>query len=208
MSDLQTVRARVADYINRTDLNTQIDVEINRAIEYYAKGERFWFNEEVGTFSTVSGQLIYTSSDSIPTPIREIDLVEISLTSTNKIELEEISYHDIRNYTVNTSATGTPAKYAYYNENIYIYPIPGAVYTVTVSYVKGYAVLTAAQSNDFTTNAEDLIEARAARMIYDGILHNSTQSDRCANRELDALGALRSETQRLAGTGRITPTSF
>ena len=209
MSDLQTMRARIADYINRSDLNTQIDLEINRAIEHYAKKNRFWFNETTGTFNTVSGQLIYTSSDSIPSIIREIDFVKIALVATtNNIELTEKSYEWIQHQVVNTSSTGTPAHYAYYKENFYIYPIPGAVYTITVSYVKGYAALTAAQSNDFTTNAEDLIEARAMRMVYDFLLKNEKMADRCAIKEAEELVNLQGETQRLIATGKVNPTSF
>ena len=43
--------SRIADDLNRADLNTQIGVAVNRAITHY-QSERTWFNETTDTFTT------------------------------------------------------------------------------------------------------------------------------------------------------------
>jgi hypothetical protein len=192
----------------RSDINTQIDLAINRAITYYSRKERFWFNETTATFNTVANQFNYTSSDTGISNMLYRDLVKITINSTTIIELVERTYKDVQIRNVGNVA-GTPEDYAYYKQNWYIYPIPNAVYTITVSYVKSYAALSAdGDSNDFTDNAEDLIEARALWWLYSRLLRNKEKADEAKADELEALTALQDQTNRLIRTGKVTPTDF
>ena len=206
MSTFNTMVSRIADDINRSDIDTQIGLAINRAIAFYANKSRFWFNETTGTFSTVANQLIYTSSV-IPTDIAKIDYVQITLSSTNLYQLTPRLYNWVQD--MNTGLiTGQPTDYAYYSQQFYIYPIPTAIYTITVSYVKKYSTLSGTQTNDFTTYAEDLIEARAEAWIYQRILKDFENATASKAEEKEALQALQTETTRIISTGKTFPTVF
>ena len=161
MSTLTQMRARIADDLNRSDLNTQIDKAINRAIRHYYNSEYFWFNETVGTFVTVANQESYGTADSVPSDILSINYMRLTISTTNKPEIPKKTYQEIQ--MLNSGASiGQPLYYAWYQNKIWFYPIPDAVYTVTISYQKSYAVLVAdSDTNDFTVEAEDLIESRA-----------------------------------------------
>lgn len=207
MSTYAEMIARIADDLDRTDVNTQIGLAINRAIEYYAKKHRFWFNEATATFNTVASQFNYTSTDTGISTLREIDYVKIAISASNNYELVPITYKQIQDDNV-SATTGQPSEYAYYKENFYLYEIPDAVYTITVSYVKSYATLTGSSSNDFTTNAEDLIESRATWWLAKRILHDEELARSAKESEMDSLEALKTETNRIKQTGRLDPTEF
>lgn len=209
MTTFATLTANVADYINRTDLNTQIGTAVNRAIQYYANNQRFWFNETISTFNTVAGQLIYTSADAIPTLITEIDYVKIALSPSLNIELVPRTYKYIQDRVVSTIVTSFPSDYAYYKQNFYVYPIAAAVYPITVSYTKSYVDLSAgSDANDFTNNGQDLIEARACWWIYSRILKNTESAALSKADETEAFLSLQAETIRITGSGKTKPSSW
>jgi hypothetical protein len=198
------MRSRIEDDLDRTDLSTQITKAINRAIEYY-ESERFWFSEKVGTFVTIANQSNYGTADGAPSDIAEIDYVEITL-SGKEYPLTDRSYTYIKDR-IGADVTGEPSDFAYYQEKFYFYPIPNAVRTITISYQQKYAELSAdGDTNDFTTDAEDLIEARARWWIYSRIIKDQEQANIAKAEEADALQNLRIKTEKL--TGVITSTSF
>jgi hypothetical protein len=206
MSTLAQMRSRIADDLDRSDLSTQIDKAINRAIEYYEK-ERFWFSEKIATFNTVANQKNYSSSDSIPTDIAEIDYVEVTV-SGKEFPLYLKPYPYIKEKQ-GSDATGVPSEYAYYQENFYLWLIPNAVYTITVSYQQKYSELTLdADTNDFTTDAEDLIEARARAWLYARVIKDIDQAQIAKTEENEALAALREKTRKLISIEQVTPTHF
>ena len=208
MSTFLQMQQRIADDINRTDLTTQIKKAVNRAIEFYAKTARFWFNEKTATFATVASQFNYGSADGIPTDMREIDYVKIALSSTNNVPLIPRTYDYVQTANVG-NLTGTPADYAYYKENFWLYPVPAAVYTITVSYAKSYAELILdADTNDFTEEAEDLIEARAEWWLYKRVIKDYDAATIAKSEEQEALIALLAETARITASNRIRPSSF
>lgn len=208
MSTLATMRARIANDINRTDLNTQIDLGINRAILYYQKSVRFWFNETTSTFATVASQESYGTADGLPSDIQEIDIAKITLASSNIPELIRRTYKYIQDKNIG-NFVAPPSDYAFYTEKIWLYPIPDSIYTITLSYLKSYATLSNdGDSNDFTDNAEDLIEARARAWIYRRLLMNYDAAREAESEERDALLALRTLTTRLSHSGYVRSTDF
>lgn len=208
MSTFADMTSRIADDINRSDLTTQIGLAINRAIDFYAKKYRFWFNEATATFNTVASQVNYTSTDTSITRIREIDFVKITINSSNTYELRPVTYMELQRDYSNTTITGQPMEYAYYKENFYLYDPPDAAYTITVSYVKDYADLSGSQDNDFTTNAEDLIEARASWWVYTRLVKDYDAAAIAKQEEKEALESLIKETNRVKATGRTVATCF
>lgn len=208
MATLAQMRTNIADYLNRSDLNTQINLAINRAIKFYYRNYRFWFNETTATFNTVASQAAYGTADGAPSDMLKRDLVQITINANQIIELTPRTYKWVQDRNI-SNVVGTPTDYAYYQSKFYLYTPPDAVYVVTVSYVKSYSELTVdSDSNDFTNNAEDLIESRACWWIYNKILHNKDLAEEAKSDENDALNALVKQTQRLIGTGRLTPTTF
>lgn len=204
MSTFLQMKTRIADDLKRSDLATQIGVAINRAIEFYEK-DRFFFNETSGTFVTVSGQESYGSADSIPSTIAEIDDVTLTQSSTNIFPLDKTSFSSIRDLNSGgTTATGVPMDYAYYTEKFWLSPIPNGVYTVTVYFKKTYTQLSAdGDTNDWTEEAEDLIEARARWWVNKRIIKDYEAAAEAKGEELEALSSLQSKTTMLISTGSV-----
>lgn len=208
MSTLIQMRTRIADDINRSDLDTQINKAINRAIEYYSKKIRFWFNEKTATFNTVASQFNYGSADGIPTDNMEIDYVKLAISGSNNVPLTPRTYDYIQTANVG-NLTGTPTDYAYYKENFWLYPVPNAALTITVSYVKNYTALSAdADTNDFTEEAEDLIESRAEWWLYNRVIKDYEAAQVAKAEELEALTTLLQETVRITKSGKVRASSF
>lgn len=208
MATLATMRTRISNYLNRADLNAEIDLAINRAIEYYEK-ERFYFHEAIDTFVTIANQESYGTADTLPADIKEIDEVIITLAGTNKPPLNERTYNFIKELNVGAS-TGTPEDYAWYASKIWLYPIPNAVWTITLSYKKSYAALTLdADTNDWTTKAEDLIENHAMWQLQEQLLKDFEAADRTFTRiERFYLPAMRKKSNQLLATNQIKHTDF
>jgi hypothetical protein len=87
--------------------------------------------------------------------------------------------------TIDTAQTGQdiarPDYFAYYKQNIRLYPIPDAVYTMTMAYVyKLTALSSGSDSNAWTTDAEELIRCRAKADLY-GHLQRETRLRRSNN---------------------------
>ena len=86
MTTYVTMRNRIADELLDSGAltNAQINNAILTAIKHYERKE-WWFNQKVGTFSTVANQELYTSSDL--TDIPDIVLIQsmlIGASSTTK----------------------------------------------------------------------------------------------------------------------------
>lgn len=209
MATYTQMRSRLATDTGRSDLTSSINEAINRAIEHYEK-ERFWFNETSGTFSTVAGTDAYTQgSGGVLSDILEVDVLTITRTSTDIYPLDKVTFQKLREYstTGTTSNRSLPDMWAYYKNAFYFYPVPDAAYTITVYYQKSYADLSAdADTNDFTTDAEDLIEARARWWLWTR-LRNYPAASAAKAEELEALAALREKTYNLSSTGRIASCS-
>lgn len=208
MSTLAQMRSRIADDLDRTDLSTQIDKAINRAIEYYEK-ERFWFNEKIATFTTVASQKNYSSSDGIPTDILEIDYVEVTINGRED-KLIRRTYDWIREL-IGFDGTGYPTDYCYYQENFYFYLIPNGAYTITVSYQQKYSgtqLSSDSDTNDFLSYAEDLIEARARAWLYARVIKDVDQAQIAKAEENEAIAALREKTRKIIGTHQVQLTHF
>lgn len=208
MSTLAQMRSRIADDLMRSDINTQIDKSINRAIEYYYNKGGFWFDETTGTFATIASQEAYGTADGLPSDIAEIYYVRLTIGSTNKPELRLKSYPAIQLLNMG-AATGTPSDYAWYQNKMYLSLIPNSIWTVTISYRKTYSTLSNdADENNYTNYAEDLIESRARGWINKRIIKNYEAASLDKEEELDAFSALRKRSQTMTSTGTIQPTDF
>lgn len=206
-TQLSDMRSRIADDLSRSDLNTQIDKAINRAIYFYQK-EPFWFKETSSSFPTVINQEEYVPGvGSVPTYIAQIDILErtsgnqtITLTQITPSELEAKQ---------SGIAVGLPYEFAWYENSFKLYPIPNQVLTMPIQYTKSYVALVAdADTNDWLVYAEDLIENRARGWINARVLKDTDSATMDKAMEADSLMALRAINNAKTGQGKVVPTSF
>jgi len=95
------------------------------------------------------------------------------------------------------SVEGEPRVFAYFKENIRLYPIPDAVYTITLSYIYRLTALSAdGDSNAWTTDAEELIRSGAKRRIALNYLESEVVAARFAVMEREAFTEMLAENRR------------
>jgi hypothetical protein len=202
MTTYATMRSRIEGEIYDATITTNVNEAIQTAIAFYER-KKFWFNQVTGTFSTVASQEYYAAAANSDIP----DLIEIqSMTVTNssiKYPVHSASFTDIDAWQ-NAAMTGLPTDFAYFNEQIRLYPIPDAVYTVTMAYHKRFATLSAdADSNVWTTDAELLIRTRAKRELSLHKLWDAEMYARLKPAEDEVLEALEAETRRRMSNQRL-----
>lgn len=205
MTTFADITSRIADDINRSDLTTQIGLAVNRAINHYQK-EPFWFKETSANFSTVASQASYSSTD---TSITDIDCIRYmeALVNNGEYEVDPRNIGWIRRQNPQL-AIGIPTHYAWWQNKIWFYLVPNAVYTVTIYYTKTYAALSGTQTNDWLTYAEDLIEARARKWIYARIIKDQDNALLAEAEEQQALQKLREVNEGYTAQARILPSQF
>lgn len=206
MATLEQMRTRIADDLARDDLTTQIDKAINRAVEHYEK-DRLWFNEKVWTFNTVSAQETIAQATASTSDLLAWDVVTLTRNSTDIYPLEQISFQQLRELNNSgTSSRGCPTLFSLFNKNFYFYPVPDAAYAVTVYGQRGYSTLSAsADTNDWLSEAEDLIEARARWWLYKRVIRDADEAAAAKDEEMEALESLRERDLPYKSTGRIKP---
>lgn len=169
MANFGELKANIADAINRTDLDAQIGKAINNALNYYKK-EEFWFNTGESTQTLTAG------SPTVP-----INLVSDFLQETDTAGLTVVD-NDTRRTLYkkpptfyknrNTATTGKPRYYTWLNNELLMHPLPDQDYVIEISYLNDYSALAAdADTNDFTENADLLLENYATRLLYMTTLH-------------------------------------
>ncbi len=199
MADLATLKTRIADEINRTDLTTQIGYAVSDAISFY-QGKRFAFNQARTTFDTVAGTEFYTTS-TIPDDIAQIDSLTVTVNG-RKVALEAWSFNVMEDIATTTNTQSQPWAYAWYANQIRLYPAPDAAYTLTISYLqKVDAPANDSTSNAWTTEAGALIRHAAKKYLYRDVLLDASAASLCAQAEADELSRLKAESNQLVTGG-------
>ena len=202
MATLSEMRDRIADDLSNDSLSAQIDVAINRAIDFYSNLD-FWFNNDVGSFNTVLGQSIYSTSDGVPSDIILIKILQL-VNSSQLFSLRKQTDIALINMLQATSSNSTPTDFCVYNENIYLFPTPNDAYQINVYYKKSYSPLVEdTDTNDFSENAYTLIEARASFWINHRILKDYNSAEAYKIEELQQLEMLKRRTNETSSTGNI-----
>ena len=189
------LKTRIADEIADSTLTSQIILAIESAIKFYERKE-FWFNSKTGTFSTVAAQEYYGSAANtdIPSLIKINSPIKVTA-SGYKYDVYPVPFGDIDALQDGTK-DGRPELAAYFNEQIRLYPIPDAVYTVTMAYQYRLTELSAdADENAWTDDAEELIRQRAKMILAADVLRDVDMYNAAKEFERDAYQALREETR-------------
>lgn len=209
MATIDDLVSRVEDDLLRTDLTSQVFTAINRAIEHYWDTPT-WFNQEEATsFTTVSAQQQYTTSDGWPSDMAKPVILKASITTGNEYQLHKRTFQYIQEVSVTSNYTGFPYDYAVFKESLWLYPIPSGNYTISVFYFKNYSELANGESNDWTNNARDLIESRARWWICSRILKDREDASAAKAEEMEALTKIMSKSRRYKNTpSSIRPSDF
>lgn len=158
-----TMQARIADELGRPDLTPHIKKAIQSALRFY-ESERMWFNEAEATATTVSGE----ENIAVPTDLIEIDVLTLTQSSVRE-RLARKSYAWIRQHSEVATATAIPEHYAYYADQLWLYPVPNGAYTLTMSYVQRLGTLNdPGDTNAWMTHGEELIRNRAKYDLLSG----------------------------------------
>jgi len=189
-------QTRIANELNRSNLGDEIKLAILSAIDYYGK-RRWWWNEYVGTLSTAAS----TAYVALPSDFVDLDELQITVNGTKR-KIRRTPYVDILAMRENSS-TGEPTDFDLYQDRIELYPIPDAIYTLTISYVKTLTVLSAdADTNAWLDEAEELTRLHAKKDLYANKIRDMGMAKDMQALEDSTLLRMESLNHRRTTTGR------
>lgn len=208
MGTLANLKSRIAQDLKRTDLTTHIAGAIEDAIADY-NGRRFAFNQVRATFVTVAGTEFYAAgagASDIPVDVAEVDGLTITV-GGRLVMLRKWSFSAGEGVNSTSTLRGQPTCWSWYANKVRLYPIPGAVYTLTMSYLQRIQIPSAdGNSNVWTTEAEQLIRACAEKILYRDVLA-SPRTLAAQNAEQMAYRRLKREALQL-DTGSLAPSGI
>lgn len=199
------LKANIRTLLSRDDLDSVIETAIQRAIKSYER-ESFYFNERSQTLTCSSGATIYTLSASFVEMLSD----PVVTIGTNRYQLGQLSKSEVDAMDVSTAYTSTqPSAYNLYNRQFRPYPAPSATYAVLLNYTTRLSTLSASEdSNAWSTDAMDLIEARSMWWIHTYKTRNQVQAQVSKAAELEALRFLKDESSSKKAIGRVRATAF
>lgn len=215
MANYLALQDRIADEVRdatsaaASDIEAQIQKAILSAITDEERAP-YYFNSRVGvTFSTVAAQEYYAtdtlSSGDLISALIEIDSMKITIDGTKRDVLARDFIEIDRTQT--GGVTSDPTHFAYFAQQIRLYPIPDAVRTITMAYTYRLATLSdGATSNAWTTDAEVLIRNLAEADLWEKVVKvadSFARADRCMARAERARDRLLAETRRRLSNARL-----
>lgn len=210
MATFGEVKSRVINELDRTDLASVAPDAVRLTIKRY-EAERLHFTVSRNlTLNTVAGQVLYTGSDAswIPDIVR-IDNPGFVLVGGQNRKVYRDDPVVLEFMTDNSATQGEPLNWAYYAQQLRLYPVPDQVYSLRFHGVMRLAALSAdGDTNAWTTDAEDLITAGAKRWICQQVTKDFQLAEVMKMAEDEALQRLRSEYTDRHATGKITATQF
>lgn len=202
MTTYQDMYDRIGDEIQDTSISTQVKRAIQDAISLY-EPTRFYFNQTQSSFSTVANQEYYTASDLADIPL----LIEIdSLLRTNSGVKSPLQAEDFQQMDRAQSGAyfGPPRAFSYYNEQIRLYPIPDAVYVMSIAYHHRLTTLVlAGDTNAWMTDGEMLIRQAAKMLLALDVLQEPQIATNAAPLRDMALAKLEKETRKRRSNPRL-----
>lgn len=194
MATITALYTRLILELNRDDMGSGGELEqakidaVARAIEHHAD-ELFWFNRTSGTKATVGG----TATIALPTGMRIATSVSYNQVPLVKVRLDQIQH---------LTDTGEPTQWAENDGAIQLYPVPSGVYTLSLYGIADLGV--PASTNEWSTEAYDLIIATAKKNLCRGPLRDFDGAAAAKDEEDDALTHLRRETRRRGITALVS----
>lgn len=107
-------------------------------------------------------------------------------------------------FNLQAGAAGQPTQYCYYQDRLWMYPTPNALYGLIISYVGRLTTLSAdSDTNGWTNYAEPVIRNRAKWDIFNNYLYIPALAKEAKMQELDALSGLDYEHVQRNTTGKM-----
>lgn len=207
MPTYTTLQSNIASTLSRDNLTSEIQEAIKRAVRHYER-KLFWFNYAEDSFigsSTAKRAFTISSTNTF------LGITQVVVNySSARYELEPENLEIIKAWDA-TNSNGLPRRWAFDPVDRTITFDINLNVTATVSYtfIKKMTTLSAAgDSNEFTNNASDLIEARACWWLYLTKIKNGAAAQAMKEEEMSQLNYLNCETVDKTSSGRVTPTKF
>lgn len=198
MTTFATLKANIADDLNRSDLTTQINTRVLRAVGYYANKD-FWFNRGQATASTVAGTEFYALPTDFIAPYR----MQLS-DGTLKEPLTRVANQWL-DANFETTAQARPQYFSILAEQFRLRDIPDAVYTMTLTYRKALTALSGdSDTNAWTEDAEMLIHHRACWDIAAHIMGDQGRAQIHKASEMEELRCLMARNTEIVSSGRLS----
>jgi hypothetical protein len=189
MASLLELKTRIRLETNKDDIASGGEAEaalttaISQAIEYHS-AEQFWFNRAAGNATTTAA----TATIALPAGIRYPQAVSNLTELLRRADLSEIEYR---------TETGLPSRWAENEGAIQLWPVPDAAYTLAVYGLASTGIPASdGATNIWTSEALDLVCARAKFLLYRDIWRDMEAVQLAASAEGEALSRLRNETRR------------
>lgn len=234
-SNYGAMQHQVADELgDRTDLLQPLGDSgltlspIQNAIQSaIAKWERepFYFNEyyAINLFNTAADQEFYSVADEAAIALMpKITRIHI-LVNNNRFTIYQRTWQYLEDISVNPSVvTSIPVDYAYFAEQVRLYPIPDGSYPLTMNGNNRLtALVNAADANAWTEDAYDLIRSEAKLILAQEVLHDPDMQAEMKTaiygdprsmfgyqQSRGYLYALKAESTRRSAQGRLRPSYF
>jgi hypothetical protein len=193
MSTFTEIRDDILTELDRPDLSAVASSNLRLAIQHYQR-EHFWFNEDISTSA------LATNTEYVSLTANYVMHVSCAIRFSGQYKpLVYINHH--RHEAEHTTTTGEPRQYSVFSNRLRVQPISDASYEFQLFFVKSLPVLTAAGSNAWTVEGEDLIKYRAERVITATVLQDFTWAQAFRELEAEALERMRVETAMKTGLG-------
>lgn len=215
MTTLLDVRTRVADQLARSDLNTQIDREIQLAMARYNRRVSWLHEVREVSLTSVAAQAWYSSVDvSTGTgPQDTTGRTAVDVTDIQKIsymrdpdydDLRQVHYSDFEGFFDTTGAAGRPTYFTLYAGQIGIWPVPDGVTIYTLSaVVKPVIPSLATDESIWFDQAQELIENAAAAAICRKFIQDGERAQAFQVYETEAWNDLVREGNQKMATGKL-----
>lgn len=158
MSTYAQMQAKIADDLNRADLTTQIQREINRAIRKYASIP-MWFSSTSANFTTARGQQSYDTADGLPSNIRIVDYLRVNQATPTIDTTGGVA----DTYTL----TPSPAATAYADGDVYYIEASATNTGASTIDVSGLGARDITRPNGVALQAGDLTSGQVYSIIYE-----------------------------------------
>jgi hypothetical protein len=206
---LTKVVKRLKDPNNVEISSSDVATVINDAIQHWSK-IRFWFNEFQDTVTLTANDPVLPTLSVTPLYLFQQGGITINYAQT-RWPLKPVS--SLEYDEMNVQGQGIPFAYTERNGGYELYYYPDAAYSAVVRGVKAYEEFATdgsenSQSNDFTTNAADLIIYEALARLFGEIKQDPKMESYYANRAMNEKLSLMKQTNRRKSTGRIAVEGF
>jgi len=195
MTTYADMYTRIGDEIQDSTLTTQVQRAIQDAIALY-EPSRFYFNQTTGNFSTLAGQEYYGAADLADIPLLiEINSLMVAISgSKSALQAEDFRQMD---RVQNGAWWGPPRSFAYYNQQIRLFPIPDQAYPMTMAYHHRLTPLVAgSDTNAWMVDGEMLIRQTAKAALALDVLQEPTIAQGAQILADKALVRLQMETRK------------